>query len=126
MQKQKVIFSAAFMLFSWLNVFSQTNFRVQKVGHVFYVDIPDYMSRTVGLNSAATIQFKNSVKDIDGFIIEDNKEELALAEMNFTSVREFYDSFISDFLAEEKKREVSEPLEKTIGEVDFIECDAQY
>ena len=56
--------------------FSQTAFKEEKAGHIFYVSLPDYMSKTIGLNTSATIQFKNTIKDVAGFIIEDNKEEL--------------------------------------------------
>ena len=106
--------------------FAQTPVKEIKAGHVFYVSLPDYMSKTTGLNSAATLQFKNSVKDIAGFIIEDNKEELALAEMSYTSLTEFYEAFIKDFLIDQEKRKVSKPVSQKKGETNFIECDASY
>lgn len=106
--------------------FSQTTFKEEKAGHIFYVSLPDYMSKTVGLNTSATIQFKNTVKDIAGFIIEDNKEELRLAEMNYTSINEFHEDFIKDFLIDEDKRNVSKPQIKKIGETNFTECDVSY
>lgn len=106
--------------------FSQTTFKEQKVGHIFYVSIPDYMNKTIGLNSSATIQFKNTIKDVAGFIIEDNKEELKLVEMNYSSINEFYEDFIKDFLKNEDKRNISKPQIKKIGELNFIESDASY
>ena len=106
--------------------FAQTNMKEYKAGHVFYVSLPDYMSKTTGLNDAAVIQFKNTVKDVAGFIIEDNKEELALAQMTFSSIDEFYDNFIKGFLENQKKRNITQPVSKTIGDVKFVECDASY
>ncbi|MFN8276651.1 MAG: hypothetical protein U0T84_04140 [Chitinophagales bacterium] len=97
-----------------------------KVGHIFYATIPDYMSRTVGINSAAALQFKNTVKDIAGFIIEDNKSELKLADLNYASLDEFYEAFIKDFLADQEKRKISKAESKTIGDRKFIWCDASY
>lgn len=108
------------------NLAAQTPLKELKAGHVFHVSIPDYMNRTMGLNSSAAIQFKSEVKDVYGFIIEDNKEELALVEMNFSSVTEFYNDFIKDFLVGEKKRTVSQPLTKSVGTTNFLECDFSY
>jgi len=84
------------------------------------------MSKTIGLNTSASIQFKNLVKDVAGFIIEDNKEELRLAEISYGSLNEFYEDFIKDFLVDEKDRKISQPLSTTKGGVNFVECDATY
>jgi len=104
--------------------FAQTTMKEYKAGHVFYVSLPDYMSKTTGLNDAAVIQYKNTVKDIAGFIIEDNKEEMELANLKYSSINEFYDNFIKDFLIKEKKRNISQPVYQTIGDNKFVECDA--
>jgi len=109
-----------------ITVFAQTNLKEFKAGHVFYVSLPDYMSRTMGLNSSAVIQFKNSVKDVYGFVIEDNKEELKLVEMEFSSINEFYDSFIKDFLIDQEKRKVSKPKFTKVGDISFAESDLTY
>ena len=106
--------------------FGQTAFKEYKAGHVFYISLPDYMSKTTGLNDAAIFQFRNVVKDIAGFIIEDNKEELALAEMVFSSINEFQGNFIKGFLVDQEKRTISEAKSQTIGDVKFMECDASY
>ena len=105
---------------------AQTTLKEYKAGHDFYVSLPDYMSKTTGLNSAATIQFKNSVKDIAGFIIEDNIEELALAQLSYSSINEFYEDFIKDFIKDEEKRKVSKPKTQQKGETNFIDCDVTY
>jgi hypothetical protein len=105
---------------------AQSSFKEFKAGHEFYVSLPDYMNKTVGINSAASIQFKNSVKDIAGFIIEDNKEELSLAEMHYASLNEFYDDFIKDFLKDEDKRHISEPVYQKKGQTNYVESDATY
>lgn len=106
--------------------FAQTSLVEYKAGHVFYVSLPNYMSKTMGLNDAAIIQFRNSIKDVAGFIIEDNKEELAIADMVFSSIDDFYGNFIKNFLVDLNERKITEPLSKTIGETKFIECDASY
>jgi hypothetical protein len=124
--KTAITFFTTTLILLTTTAFAQTTFKEFKAGHVFYVSLPDYMSKTYGLNSASTIQFKNTVKDVYGFIIEDNKEELKLAEVNYSSLTEFYEDFIKDFLKDEDKRKVSKPLSKNIGEINFMECDVSY
>lgn len=125
MKQTIAFFTTAFLLFT-VTSFAQTATKEYKAGHVFYVSLPDYMSKTIGLNDVATIQFKNSLKDVAGFVIEDNKEELVLAEMVFSSIDDFYANFIQDFLVDEEKRSISPTKSQTIGKVKFIECDASY
>ena len=97
-----------------------------KAGHSFTISLPSYMSKTTGLNSAATLQYKSLVKDVYGMVIVDTKEELTLAELNFTSIQDFYDNMMSEFLVGEEKRKISEPISKTLGAIKFMECDASY
>ena len=105
---------------------AQAPLKEYKAGHVFYVSLPEYMSKTTGINSSSTIQYKSVVKDVYGFIIEDSKEELKLAEVNFSSINEFYEDFIGDFLKDEDKRKVSEPVYQKKGDINFIEADLVY
>ena len=119
-----------YFLFVLLVVFCKTtNAQIQMdkytVGN-FTVNLPDYMSKTGGINNAATIQYQSVVKDVYGFVILDTKEELSLVEMNFGSVNEFYEDFIKDFLKDEKKRKISKPIAQTKGNINFIEVDASY
>ncbi len=108
------------------NLFAQTNLKEYKVGHVVSVSLPDYMSRTVDVNNSSIIQYKSTVKDVYGFIIEDNKEELALAEINYSSINEFCEDFAKDFLKDEKKRTFTYPEYQKKGDINFAEYDATY
>lgn len=125
MKKSKNYFAIAMILIG-NTLFAQTAFKDYKAGHIFNVSLPEYMTKTTGLNSAATIQFKNTIKDVAGIIIEDDKEQLRLAELNYTSINEFYEEFIKDFLNDEEKRTVSKPQSKKVGETNFLECDVSY
>jgi hypothetical protein len=107
-------------------VYSQTEMKTHKGGHIFDIDLPIYMSKTGGLNTAAAIQYKSVVKDVYGFVIYDTKEELRLVEMNFLSVKEFYDEFMKDFLKGEKNLKISKPKATTKGEIQFLESDVTY
>src|SRR5690606_37232098 len=108
--KKSILFLAIVGLFSCLTSFGQTTMKPYKAGHIFNISLPDYMSETKGINSAAAIQYKSVVKDVYGMVIFDTKQELALADMHFSSINEFYDEFIKDFLIEEEKRTVSKPI----------------
>ena len=105
---------------------AQTTLKEYKVGHVFNVSLPDYMGKTTGLNTSASIQFKNTIKDVYGFVIEDSKEELGLAQLTYTSLNEFYEDFIKNFVKDEEKRNVSKAQSKKVGATNFIECDVSY
>lgn len=116
----------AILLFLSTFTFAQTAMKEFKAGHIFTISLPDYMSKTTGINSSSTIQFKNAIKDVYGFVIEDSKEELHMLEMNYSSLTEFYDDFIKDFLKDEEKRNLSKPVYKKIGTTNFVENDISY
>lgn len=124
MKKSIVVFAALVLMTTTL--LAQTTLKQYKAGHTFEISLPDYMSKTVGLNSSATIQYKSVVKDVYGFVIFDTKEELRLAEMKYASIDEFYEDFIKDFLKDEENRKVSKPLSQKKGEINFIESDVTY
>jgi hypothetical protein len=105
---------------------AQTTLKNYKAGHIFDLSLPDYMSKTGGLNSSAAIQYKSLVKDVYGFVIYDTKEELELIEYKFASVAEFYEDFIKDFLKDEPKRTLSKPVATSKNGINFIETDLTY
>ncbi len=126
MKKTNSIITTCLILFISTAILAQTNLKEYKAGHSFNISLPDYMSKTMGLNSASTIQYKNVVKDVYGFVILDTKEDLALVEMNYGSAIEFYEDFIKDFLKDEEKRKVSKPQSQKKGEINFVESDISY
>jgi hypothetical protein len=125
MKKKISIFTMTMVLMT-TTTFAQTELKEYKAGHTFNVSLPDYMTKTAGINSASAIQYKSAVKDVYGFIIFDTKEELGLVEMKYSSTNEFYEDFIKDFLIDEDKRKVSKPLTQKNGDINFIECDVTY
>lgn len=106
--------------------FSQTTMKQYTVGHPFYISLPDYMNKTTGVNADASIQYKNEVKDVFGFVIEDNKEILKMAEINYSSITEFYEDFIKGFIEGEEKVNQSKPISQKKGDINFIEADVSY
>lgn len=122
----RFILSAILMVFVSGSSIAQNSYASYKAGHEFNISIPEYMTRTIGLNNSAIIQFKNSTKDVYAIVIEDNKEELKLADLNFSGIDDFYGYFIKDFLKEEQKRKIGKAKSKTIGNFRYIESEASY
>lgn len=113
-------------VFVSLNAFAQTKMKEYVAGHVFNLSLPDYMNKTGGINASSAIQYKSEVKDVYGFAIFDTKEELTLAELNYSSLNEFYEDFLKDFLTDVEKKEISKPVAKKVGDNNFIEADVTY
>ncbi len=125
MKKTFAIFTTTLILITTAT-FAQTELKQYKAGHSFDISLPEYMSRTIGLNAASAIEYQSAVKEVYGFIIFDTKEDLDLVDMKFSSIDEFYEDFIKDFLKDEEKRKISKPKSQKKGEINFIECDATY
>ena len=125
MKRTFAIFTTTLVIMT-TTTFAQTELKQYKAGHSFDISLPEYMGKTIGLNSASAIEYNNTVKDVYGFVIFDTKEDLALADMKYSSINEFYEEFIKDFLIDEEKRKISKPLTQKKGEINFIECDVTY
>ncbi|MGA2299029.1 MAG: hypothetical protein ABSG15_15900 [FCB group bacterium] len=76
---------------------AQTKFEKKKVGHIYYLNVPDYMSKTKQLNDAASLQYQNIIRKAYVIVIEDSKEELESVGAKFTSPDDFYKDFIDTF-----------------------------
>lgn len=107
-------------------LYAQTPMKPYTVGHPFTISLPEYMSRTTGVNESASFEYKNTVKDIYGFVIEDNKEIMKLADISYSSITEFYDDFIKGFIEGETKVKQSKPITQKIGVINFMEADVSY
>lgn len=119
-------FITALLVLSALLSQAQTTMKPYTVGHPFNISLPDYMTRTTGINTSASIEFKNTVKDVYGFVIVDDKETLRLAEMSFSGVQEFYEDFIKGFMEGEEKVKKSTAVTKKEGTATFLEADVSY
>jgi hypothetical protein len=124
--KKLTFFLITLFTFLGSNLLAQTQMRQEKVGHQFFIMVPEYMTRTLGINDAASVQFKSVVKDVYTFVIEDSKADLELVEMKFSSVSEFYDDFIKDFLVGTKDRSISPPTSLEVEGVKYVQSEASY
>lgn len=124
--KKQVCLLWAILLMTVGTSFAQTPVRTEKIGHVFSITVPDYMTRTIGLNDAASAQFKNEIKDVYTLVIEDSKADLELVDMKFLNAMEFYEEFIKDFLKGEKDRNIGTPKSFEKDGVKFVQVEATY
>ena len=120
-----VLLVIAFLSFSTLS-FSQTQMKSYTVGHPFTISLPDYLNKTTGINPNSSIQYKSEVKGIYGFVIEDLKEDLKMAEINYANATEFYEDFIKEFSEGEEQVKKSNPIVQNKGTATFLEADFSY
>jgi hypothetical protein len=59
-------------------------------------------------------------------VIEDSKEELAIAAIFYASIQEFQEEFEKDFIKDEEKRTSSKPLFTAKNDIKFVEYDVSY
>ncbi|OGU12028.1 MAG: hypothetical protein A2X61_04225 [Ignavibacteria bacterium GWB2_35_12] len=79
---------------------AQTKLIERRIGHVYFLSVPNYMTATKDLNKSASLQYQNTLKEAYVIVIEDNKAELDSLGIRFTDPQDFYDGFITDFTAD--------------------------
>lgn len=98
---------AVLAFFIYANLYAQTSLSEKKVGHVYYLGIPDYMLKTYDLNDVASLQYKNAAKEAYTIVIEDSKEQLEALGVKYADAEDFLNSFLEDYNKEAKNRKVS-------------------
>lgn len=124
--KKSISIYSAFLFLVFNTSFGQTTMKDFKIGHPFNISLPSYMTRTLGLNDVSVFEYKSTVKDVYGFVIEDNKEELALVDLNYSSINEFTEDFMSTFLKDQPSKKTSKPIFDKKGNINFAEFEASY
>ena len=115
-----------FLLISFCKTsFSQTKMDKYEVGQ-FTVNLPDYMSKTGGLNPDAVLQFRNMVRDVSGYIIREEKSVKGIDDPANPSINQYYDQFLKEFLITKEERKVASPVETTNGDAKFMSTELTY
>lgn len=96
--------SIIILLVSTLSGYCQTKFAERIGGHVFKINIPDYMVKTYELNDVASIQYQNSTKEAYIIVIEDAKDQLESLGIKFTDSKDFLDEFVKDYKIDNENR----------------------
>jgi hypothetical protein len=75
----------------------EKGFSTKKLGNIIFVDVPDYMTKTFGLNDIAKVQYANSEKEAYTIIIEEDKDDIKTAGGSFENSQDYYNYFIKNF-----------------------------
>jgi hypothetical protein len=102
------------LCFFYLTPQLSAQFTKKSFGHVISMEIPDYMTRTIELNSSAIVQYQNTKKETYLVLIEDSKEEMELAGIK-SNLNDFFNEFISDYTAEFENYKSESVTEFTLG-----------
>jgi hypothetical protein len=106
----KKIFLFIFLI-SFANATFSQKFLTKNAGNCYSLKLPNYMAKTYDLNDAATLQYKNTVKEAYVIVIEDSKDELNSLSMIFQNPKEFLENFAQDYQLESENRTISEIIE---------------
>lgn len=110
------------VLLSLIALNSKAQFTKKTFGHVFTMEIPDYMTKTIDLNTAAIVQYQNAKKETYVILIEDSKEELELAGMKL-SKKDFFEEFMKDYTTEMIDYKPESATEFVKGDLNFIQSE---
>lgn len=105
--------------------FAQTKMDKYEVGQ-FTVSLPDYMSKTGGLNPDAVLQFRNMVRDVSGYIIREEKSVKEIDDTANPSINEYYSQLLKEFLINKEERKVTSPVETTNGDAKFMSTELTF
>jgi hypothetical protein len=103
--------------------FAQTKFSEKVGGHVFRMNIPDYMAKTFDLNDNAALQYQNTQKEAYTIVIEDSKEQLEKLGMKYVSAKDFLEDFAKDFHADKVERVLSTITEFDLTPMKFAQAE---
>ncbi len=101
----KHVLLLALCLLAASTAFAQ-KFSTKQGGHVYTLDIPDYMTRTYELNDVATLQYYNNPKEIYTVVIDDSKDHLESLGIKFASSEDFLNDFVADYKTEFENRKL--------------------
>lgn len=108
-----------FLVGSVCTVNAQTAFNIQKGGHAYNIEVPEYMDRVYDLNSVASLQYMNTSKPAYVIVIEDSKAELKYYDIFFAGARDFLTEFLDTYNLDVENRELSPIIDFTVGGVRY-------
>lgn len=105
----KSIFSSIIIFLIYITINAQTKFEAYKVGHEFSVSVPEYMTKTKELNSNASIQFMNALKEAYTIVLDESKDDHKLAGIKF-NIDDYYDDLMTNFVKGLTNVDIGEPM----------------
>jgi hypothetical protein len=122
---KKIFFTIliAFLAVAFMSASAQTKLVEKRIGHVYFLSVPNYMTVTKELNKSASLQYQNIMKEAYVIVIEDNKAELDSLGMRFTDPQDFYDGFITDFTADLENKKFTGTKRIKIGKNNAVQAE---
>ena len=106
---KKLLLTITFLLSSFYFVNAQTTL----IGaETFHVQLPQNFTRAIGVNNLASVQWEHAEKEIYGYIIFENTDEMKLADLSI-SLKEYSDMCLNDFNEIEKYQLIKSETYKT-------------
>ncbi len=102
---------------------AQTKFSEKIGGHVFRMNIPDYMVKTFDLNDAASLQYQNTQKEAYVIVIEDSKEQLEKLGLKYIGPKDFLENFAKDFHVDKEERILGQIAEFKVPPSNFSQAE---
>mgnify|MGYP003123999896 CR=1 FL=1 len=103
----RLLILSILILTTSIQAYSQ-KFTTKKGGHSYTLDVPNYMTKTYDLNDAATLEYKNSLKEAYLIVIPDSKDELKASGSTFIDTKDFLSYFIKDYQIEAERRTITD------------------
>jgi len=117
------IFSITVLMAAMQAANAQT-FKENTVGHVYTISVPEYMTKTTGLNAAASSQYQGLTKEAATLVLEESKENLELESLKFSSAQEYFDYLMKTFLQDKQDRYISKSKTFKVGNITFVQAEA--
>lgn len=101
-------------------------YKEYKAGHLFDISLPSYMERMVGQIDGSAVEYMNQANDLYGYVTFETKENLELTKQKYTSILEYQETLLKNFIKDKEKRIVSKPLSQKRGDINFIETEVTF
>ena len=118
---KRAIFLISLLTFG---IFSSQEWKEVTVGTPFKISYPTSYLKTYDLNSDASLQIMNAIKEKYTIIIQDDRESLKDLKLEFTDNEEalnYYAKSIAEGLADNKKKKISKIKNFKIGDYNASE-----
>jgi len=92
----------------------KTKFNEAKVAGKFTMQVPEYMAVATNLNKSASLQYSNPTEEVYMVVIDDSKEEMKAADVNYT-LQQYFDFAAKNLENSVNNYKLSSPVSKKIN-----------
>lgn len=92
----------------------KTKFNEAKVAGKFTMQVPEYLAVATDLNKSASLQYSNPAEEVYMVVIDDSKEEMKAADVNYT-LQQYFDFAAKNLEGSVNNYKLSTPVSKKIN-----------